>query len=71
MIGAKHAAEAANSVRSGRGAFHMGGRRTVRFVGLYGSENAGISNEKRSGKLLRRKSKVFWAMLIIPELVGP
>ena len=71
MIGTKHTAEAADSVRSGRGAFHGGRRRVVRRVGRHGSENAGISNEKRSGKLLRRKSKVFWAMLIIPELVGP
>jgi hypothetical protein len=43
----------------------------VRYAGLYRSENAGMSNDKRGEKLLRRKSKVFWAMLIISELVGP
>ena len=41
------------------------------MAGLYRSENAGMSNDKRSKKLLRRKSKVFWAMLINSELVGP
>jgi hypothetical protein len=39
--------------------------------GAYGSENVGMSNHNVSEILTRRKSKVSWAMLIIPGLVGP
>ena len=39
--------------------------------GAYGSENVGISNRNVSEILTRRKSKVSWAMSIIPGLVGP
>jgi hypothetical protein len=39
--------------------------------GVYGSENVGMSN-RNAGKIpAHRKSKVSWAMLIIPGLVGP
>ena len=44
---------------------------TVRTAGLYRSENAGMSNDNSSEKLERRKPKVFWAMVINSELVGP
>ena len=35
------------------------------------SENAGISNFKAGENPVRRKSKVSWAMIITPGLVGP
>ena len=73
MIGAKYITEALNCVfiHSGRGAFYTGRRSIARMAGLYRSENAGMSSDKGSEKLPRRKSKVFWAMLINSELVGP
>ena len=43
----------------------------MRLTGLYGSENAGMSSENPGEKPGRRKPKVFWAMLINSELVGP
>ncbi len=39
--------------------------------GAYGSANVGMSNRNESEILSRRKSKVSWAMVIIPGLVGP
>ena len=38
---------------------------------VYGSENVGMSNHKAGEIPARRKSKVSWAMVIIPGLVGP
>jgi len=39
--------------------------------GVYGSENAGMSNRNAREIRAHRKSKVSWAMSIIPGLVGP
>jgi hypothetical protein len=55
----------------GRGAFHVGRRSTVRSSGLRGSDDAGMSSEKMSGNLIRRKPKVSWGRQIRPGLVGP
>ena len=41
---------------------------TVRTYALQSSEYADISNEKKSEKLFRRKSKVSWARVILPGL---
>ena len=56
----------------------MVGKRSIRTegqgasqAGVYGSENAGISNRNWSENLRHRKSKVSWAMSIISGLVGP
>ena len=43
----------------------------MRHAGALSSENAGMSNHKESENLSHRKSKVSWAMTIIPGLVGP
>jgi len=43
----------------------------VSHRGVYGSENAGTSNRNWSESLQHRKSKVSWAMVIIPGLAGP
>jgi hypothetical protein len=43
----------------------------VRFVGRIRSENVGMSNEKISENLIRRKPKVSWGRLVRPGLVGP
>ncbi len=43
---------------------------TVRTRGLYGSDHAGISNDKRGEKPLRRKSKGSRVKLICAGLVG-
>ena len=39
--------------------------------GRFGSENVGMSNEKVSENLTRRKPKVSWGRLVRPGLVGP
>jgi hypothetical protein len=39
--------------------------------GAYGSENVGMSNHNSNENFEHRKSKVSWAMTIIPGLVGP
>ena len=39
--------------------------------GAQGSENVGISNRNARESRAPRKSKVSWAMVIIPGLVGP
>ena len=54
----------------GRGAFHLGRRSTVRSSGPNGSDNAGMSSEKMSENLIRRKPKVSWGRQIRPGLVG-
>ena len=46
-------------------------RYTVRSTGAAGSDNLGLSSEKQSEKLCRRKSKVSWGRLVHPGLVGP
>ena len=46
-------------------------RCAVRHAGALSSENAGMSNHKESENLSHRKSKVSWAMMINPGLVGP
>ncbi len=43
---------------------------TVRTCGLYGSDHAGISNEKTGEKPVRRKSKGSRVKLICAGLVG-
>ena len=43
----------------------------MRFGGAISSENAGMSSNKEGENPSRRKSKVSWAMIIIPGLVGP
>ncbi len=55
----------------GRGALISRRSRIVRFCGALSSENAGMSNHKGSENLPHRKSKVSWAMIINPGLVGP
>ena len=39
--------------------------------GRFRSENVGISNEKTSENLVRRKPKVSWGRFVRPGLVGP
>jgi hypothetical protein len=39
--------------------------------GVYRSENVGMSNRNEGESPSHRKSKVSWAMVIIPGLVGP
>src|SRR3989344_7961240 len=56
---------------SGRGALISHRSRTARFGGALSSENAGMSNHKAGENPAHRKSKVSWAMIIIPGLVGP
>ena len=43
----------------------------MRFGGRSRSENVGMSNEKTSENLVRRKPKVSWARFVRPGLVGP
>ena len=56
---------------SGRGALISHRSRTARFGGALSSENAGMSNHKAGENPAHRKSKVSWAMIITPGLVGP
>jgi hypothetical protein len=55
----------------GRGALvsHRSGAGRPR--GALPSENAGMSNHKAGENPAHRKSKVSWAMIINPGLVGP
>ena len=55
----------------GRGALISHRSGIVRFRGALSSENAGMSNHKAGENPAHRKSKVSWAMIIIPGLVGP
>jgi hypothetical protein len=55
----------------GRGAFLSHRSQIVRSGGAWGSENAGMSNHKAGENPARRKSKVSWATVIVPGLVGP
>ena len=43
----------------------------VSHGGVYRSKNVGISNRNAGENPAHRKSKVSWAMTIIPGLVGP
>ena len=43
----------------------------MRCAGAVSSENAGMSNPKAGENPARRKSKVSWATIIVPGLVGP
>ena len=43
----------------------------MKLGGRFGSENVGMSNEKVSENLTRRKPKVSWGRLVLPGLVGP
>ena len=43
----------------------------MKFGGALRSENVGMSNEKISENLIRRKPKVSWGRLVRPGLVGP
>ena len=43
----------------------------VTHRGVHGSKNVGMSNHNVREIRTHRKSKVSWAMLIIPGLVGP
>ena len=44
--------------RIGRGAFHAGRSRTVRYGGLHGSENAGMSSAKYVRNILTGSPRV-------------
>ncbi len=44
---------------------------SVRTRGQHTSENVGISNIYRGENPLRRISKVSWATIVVPGLVGP
>ena len=47
------------------------GRRTTETTsGPCGSEDPGMSSDKKSEKLIRRKPKVSWARQLRPGLVG-
>ena len=70
--GAKMYTEALDSsLLSGRRAFHSALKRTGKERGAYGSEHAGMSNDKSSENPVRRKPKVSYAMFVIVGLVGP
>ena len=51
-------AEALDSFGSGRGAFHRRRSGIVRYRGVYGKANVGISNDKAGEKPAHRKTKV-------------
>ncbi len=61
IIGHKNTTEAMdlNFYWDGRGAFWRRRSSIVRYCGVSGKENVGISNDKESEKLSRRYSKVF------------
>ena len=55
----------------GRGALILHRSWTARSGGAVSSENAGMSNHKAGENPAHRKSKVSWATIIVPGLVGP
>ena len=57
LPGLKFGTEAVDPDKDGRGAFCTGRSHTGRSGGLYRSENAGMSSEKVSENLTRRKPK--------------
>ena len=50
----------------GRGAFPEGRSCTVRYGGLQGSENVGMSSEKKGENPFHRKHKDSWATIVVP-----
>ncbi len=58
MNGYKRNTEASEYIDIGRGAFQRQRRSFVRMAGVSGKANVGISNDKESEKLSRRKTKV-------------
>jgi len=56
---------------SGRGALILRRSLDVSRGGAVSSENAGMSNHKAGENPAHRKSKVSWATIIVPGLVGP
>ena len=60
----------ADVVCSGRGAFQRHRSRVVKRGGVSGKENVGMSNDKTSEKLVRRKPKSSCSTLIGTGLVG-
>ena len=50
----------------GRGAFLYGRSLTGRTGGQAGSENAGMSSEKKGGNPFHRKPKGSWATIVDP-----
>ena len=69
--GAKHITEAAKFLKKLVGERSILRRRlTVRTAGVYGSENAGVSNEKTGENPVRRKPKVSRGRFVRPGLVG-
>ena len=50
----------------GRGAFHTRRREIERTLGVYRSENAGVSNEKTGENPVRRKLKVSRGRFVLP-----
>ena len=73
--GAKHSTESVGShlfiFASGRGAFLVQRRPTVKSTGALGRENVGMSNHKTGERPVRRKPEVSSAMAIIGGLGGP
>ena len=54
----------------GRGAFYVRRRCEVTHAGAHRKANVGISNDNAGEKPAHRKTKVSWATLIVPGLVG-
>ena len=50
----------------GRGAFHARRREIGRTLGEYGSENAGVSNDKMGENPIRQKPKVSRGRFVRP-----
>ena len=70
MTGAKLSTEAMGSAMSGRGALYVRRRRIVIASGAHTSENLGMSSDKESENLFRRKSKVSRARIVRSGLAG-
>ena len=68
--GAKQNTEAADSVRSGRGALSMRRSGMATERGALTSEDADMSNEKTGEIPVRRKPKDSRATFFVPGLVG-
>jgi hypothetical protein len=73
VTGLKCSTEDMDVLFIGRGRGALIGRRswTARSGGALSSENAGMSNHKAGENPAHRKSKVSWATIIDPGLVGP
>ena len=66
--GLEHTTEFANHMNTcgGRGAFHARRREIGRTLGEYGSENAGVSNDKMGENPIRQKPKVSRGRFVRP-----